>query len=162
MWHFGWDATVSHAAEKTKALWYEFASWASVYIAGFGAGALLAGLILLMKRSGLALVSGSEPGQIGQPRPLLTSATPAQHLTFGSASGGSPTLSRFAPELVPDRPPVILTQIMNLLNLAPEMCASHENVLRVNVVDRMRTSPEAIEFGKYVLINLTEPGDFSL
>jgi hypothetical protein len=61
VWYFGWEPRVSFAAEKARALWYEFASWASVYVAGFGAGALLAGLVLLMKRS--------EPAQISDPAP---------------------------------------------------------------------------------------------
>ncbi len=61
VWYFGWEPTVSYATERTRALWYDFASWASVYIAGFGAGSLLAGLVLVMKRSNPALVAGSEP-----------------------------------------------------------------------------------------------------
>ncbi len=50
VWYFGWEPVVSYAAERTRALWYAWASWASVYFAGFGAGSLLAGLILVMKR----------------------------------------------------------------------------------------------------------------
>lgn len=60
VWYFGWDPIVSYAAERTKALWYEFASWASVYIAGFGAGSLLAGLTLVIKRPNPMRVTGNK------------------------------------------------------------------------------------------------------
>jgi hypothetical protein len=57
VWYFGWDPIDSNYYEETKAssdaaskaLWYDFASWASVYLAGFGAGSLLASLTLWMK-----------------------------------------------------------------------------------------------------------------
>lgn len=61
VWYFGWEPTISYATERTRALWYDFASWASVYIVGFGIGSLLAGLILVMKRSNPTLAAGSEP-----------------------------------------------------------------------------------------------------
>ncbi len=50
IWYFGWQPTVSYAAEKARALWCDFVSWASIYVAGFGAGLLLAASILVMKR----------------------------------------------------------------------------------------------------------------
>jgi hypothetical protein len=49
VWYFGWEPVVSYDTEKTRALWYDFASWASIYFASLGAGLLLAGLVLVMK-----------------------------------------------------------------------------------------------------------------
>jgi hypothetical protein len=57
VWYFGWDPIDSDYYEEdeavdasnTEANWYEFASWASVYLASFGVGSLLAGLTLLIK-----------------------------------------------------------------------------------------------------------------
>jgi hypothetical protein len=49
VWYFGWEPIVSYATERTRALWYDFASWASIYLAALGAGSLLAGLVLMMK-----------------------------------------------------------------------------------------------------------------
>lgn len=60
VWYFGWEPVVSYHSEKTRALWYEFASWASTYFAGFGAGSLLAGLVLVIKRPKQTLVAGNE------------------------------------------------------------------------------------------------------
>jgi len=60
VWYFGWEPTISYATERTTALWYDFASWASVYILGFGIGSLLAGLVLVMKRSNPTLAASSE------------------------------------------------------------------------------------------------------
>ena len=61
VWYFGWEPRVSYAAEKHRALWYDFASWVCVYIAGFGAGSLLAGLLLVIRRSDKAQVTGNGP-----------------------------------------------------------------------------------------------------
>lgn len=60
VWYFGWEPFVSYHSEKTRALWYEFASWASTYFAGFGAGLLLAGLVLVIRRPKQTLVTGNE------------------------------------------------------------------------------------------------------
>ncbi len=60
VWYFGWQPRVLYTAERTKALWYDFASWASVYVAGFGAGAMLAGLVLVRKQTKPALFPDGE------------------------------------------------------------------------------------------------------
>ncbi len=60
VWYFGWEPVVSYHSEKTRALWYDFASWASIYCAGFGAGLLLAGLVLMIRRPQQTLVAGTE------------------------------------------------------------------------------------------------------
>jgi hypothetical protein len=68
IWYFGWDPIDSKyyeeikasAAAETKALWYDFTSWASIYFAGFGAGSFLAGLTLLIKRPNPTLVERNE------------------------------------------------------------------------------------------------------
>lgn len=57
VWYFGWDPIDSkyyeqekaYAAAESKAHWFEFLSWASIYCIGFGAGSLLAGLTLMIK-----------------------------------------------------------------------------------------------------------------
>lgn len=61
VWYFGWEPRVSFAKEKTKSLWYDFTSWVCLYISGLGAGLLLAGLVMLMKRSNSAQVTAREP-----------------------------------------------------------------------------------------------------
>ncbi len=60
VWYFGWEPTVSYTAEKSKALWYDFASWASLYIAGLGAGAVLTAVVMAMKHSDAARHAGRE------------------------------------------------------------------------------------------------------
>lgn len=64
VWYFGWEPSISYTAERTRALWYDYISWACVYLAGFGAGSLLAGLVLLMKRTATAKQTGIEPSGI--------------------------------------------------------------------------------------------------
>ncbi len=61
VWYFGWAPTVSYAAEKTRAIWYELASLASIFIGGWGVGTILGALVLAMKRSALAPVGSSNP-----------------------------------------------------------------------------------------------------
>ena len=58
-WYFGWEPVVSYHTEKIRARWYDFASWASTYFAGFGAGLLLAGLVLVIRRPKQTLVAGN-------------------------------------------------------------------------------------------------------
>ena len=60
VWYFGWEPVVSYHSEKARALWYDFASWASIYFAGFGAGTLLAVLVLFIKHPKRTRVSSNE------------------------------------------------------------------------------------------------------
>lgn len=68
VWYFGWDPidpsyyaeTKAYGYAETKAVWYYFASWASVYCACFGVGALFAGLTLVIKHRSTKLVRAEE------------------------------------------------------------------------------------------------------
>lgn len=68
VWYFGWDPIDSnyYAESKaydygtTKAAWYDFASWASIYFASYGVGSLFAGLILVIKNRNHKLARGNE------------------------------------------------------------------------------------------------------
>lgn len=68
VWYFGWDPIDSNYYMEseayeygtTKALWYQFASWASIYFAGYGLGSLFAGLILVIKSRNHTLARRNE------------------------------------------------------------------------------------------------------
>ena len=59
VWYFGWDPIVSYASERTAALRYDFANWASIYLASLGGGLLLGAFVLMMKRPAPSVVDES-------------------------------------------------------------------------------------------------------